>query len=129
MRGKQQTSPLMALSPGLEYAQSQPHGCCSTKKPYQACRRHEWFAAWLSTAKDPSRFIATGEYLLIDAFVAGHHGLGREPLLDPGPHRVGIELTQPVNGGGHLLDRLDDEAGLAVGHHLGGRPVGPGDHR
>jgi hypothetical protein len=35
--GKQQTSPLMALGP--EYAQSQPHGCCSARKPYQASRQ------------------------------------------------------------------------------------------
>src|SRR5215217_9191043 len=35
-----------------------------------------------SAAKDPSHFIATGEHLLVDAFVAGHHGLGRKLLLD-----------------------------------------------
>jgi hypothetical protein len=46
-----------------------------------------------SAAKDPDRFIATGEDLLVDVFVAGDHGLGREPLLHPGPHRVGVELT------------------------------------
>ena len=119
----------------MEYAQSWPDGCCSVKQPYQACRLQDWFvsltARWgrlplesnggpspvgptpslrsSSAAKDPSRFIATGEYLLVAVFVAGHHRLGRELPLHPGPHHLGVQFADPGDGGSHLLHRGDDK--------------------
>jgi hypothetical protein len=39
-------------------------------------RRHHLGLRSSSAAKDPGRFITTGEDLLVDAFVAGDHGLG-----------------------------------------------------
>jgi hypothetical protein len=67
--------------------------------------------------------MATGEHPLVDAFVAGDHGLGREPLLDPLAHDPGVQPTHPVHRGRHLLHRGHDNAGLAVGHHLGTEPL------
>ena len=56
---------------------------------------------WLgsSCAIELTGFIATGEYSLVDVFVAGHHGLGGEPLLDPGPDHVGVEFAQAMASG------------------------------
>ena len=86
-------------------------------------RRHHLGLRGSSAAEDPSRFITTGQYLLVDVFVAGHHGLGRKPLLDPGPHPLGVQVADPIDGGGHRVHRGDDKARLPVGHHLGHRPV------
>jgi hypothetical protein len=35
----------------------------------------------MTSCEEPAGFIATGEYSLVDTLLAGHHGLGREPLL------------------------------------------------
>jgi hypothetical protein len=60
----------------------------------------------ITLSKDVSNYVvwtcppATTTSGATTTLLAGGHGLGREPLLDPGPYRLWVQLAQPTHGGG-----------------------------